>query len=83
MSDNFLGKDFDYMNAFYKPLEAGGPGMGTSSSDIYSNIKGEGYESTPRNNPLGMYSYRIRYSLASINSNGANRIDIVYCLVYG
>lgn len=40
MSDNFLGKDFDYMNAFYKPLEAGGPGMGTSSSDIYSNIKG-------------------------------------------
>ena len=27
MSDNFLGKDFDYMNAFYKPLEAGGPGM--------------------------------------------------------
>ena len=40
MPDNFLGKDFDYMNAFYKPLEAGGPGMGTSSSDIYSNIKG-------------------------------------------
>ena len=40
MSDNFLGEDFDYMNAFYKPLEAGGPGMGTSSSDIYSNIKG-------------------------------------------
>lgn len=40
MSDNFLGEDFDYMNAFYKPLEAGGPGMGTSSLDIYSNIKG-------------------------------------------
>lgn len=40
MPDNFLGKDFDYMNAFYKPLEAGGPGMGTSSLDIYSNIKG-------------------------------------------
>ena len=40
MSDKFTGIDFDYMNAFYKPLEAGGPGMGTSSWDIYSNIKG-------------------------------------------
>ena len=40
MSDNFLGEDFDYMNAFYKPLEAGGPGMGPDSGDIYSNIKG-------------------------------------------
>lgn len=40
MSDNFLGEDFDYMNAFYKPLEDGGPGMGASASDIFSNIKG-------------------------------------------
>jgi len=40
MSDNFLGEDFDYMNAFYKPLEAGGPGMGPDSGDIYSNIQG-------------------------------------------
>ena len=40
MPDNFLGKDFDYMNAFYKPLERGGPGMGTSSGHIFKNIKG-------------------------------------------
>ena len=40
MSDNFLGEDFDYMNAFYKPLEQGGPGMGTSSGHIFKNIKG-------------------------------------------
>ena len=40
MSNKFSGIDFDYMNAFYKPLDSDGPGMGTQAKDIMSNIKG-------------------------------------------
>ena len=44
MSSNFTGKDFNYVNAFYKPKDGNnggeGPDMGPEAGKIMNNVKG-------------------------------------------